>query len=166
MGPGFEHLTDISHFFKTPPTSLTDTATLSMLLGAPTASFKSSMATTRSRWSVESSSGLRDWSSDSPISPQVLNCADFEWAPYSAGADIILTDPYPLHLNASFSSVYNTACNSTFGCCGESLSFPVGRKLTFLGEQVATTASARSTTSPIASTHPSSDESTADANAT
>ncbi|ORY56808.1 hypothetical protein BCR35DRAFT_296149 [Leucosporidium creatinivorum] len=48
----------------------------------------------------------------------VLNCADFQWAPYSAGADILLTDPYPLHLNTSFSPVYHTSCDSTFGCCG------------------------------------------------
>ncbi|KAI5481324.1 hypothetical protein MNV49_004946 [Pseudohyphozyma bogoriensis] len=52
-----------------------------------------------------------------PIS-LVLNCEDFEWTSYVGGADIVLTDPYPLYVNTTFSSVYNTECTADFGCCG------------------------------------------------
>ncbi|KAF2743816.1 hypothetical protein M011DRAFT_409809 [Sporormia fimetaria CBS 119925] len=52
-----------------------------------------------------------------PIS-LVLNCANFYFAEYSSGADILLEDTYPIAVNTSFSTVYNTPCNTTYGCCG------------------------------------------------
>jgi hypothetical protein len=52
-----------------------------------------------------------------PIS-LVLNCANFHYAEYTRGADIILTDPYPIAVNTSWSSQWDTVCNSTYGCCG------------------------------------------------
>lgn len=48
----------------------------------------------------------------------VLNCANFHYAEYTRGADIILTDPYPIAVNTSWSSRWNTECNTTYGCCG------------------------------------------------
>lgn len=48
----------------------------------------------------------------------MLNCEDFHWAEYTAGADIVLTDPYPIADNMTFSKQYGTACNATYGCCG------------------------------------------------
>ncbi|OJD28778.1 glycoside hydrolase subgroup catalytic core [Diplodia corticola] len=47
-----------------------------------------------------------------------LNCYNFHYANYSAGADIILSDVYPIAVNTSFSTQYGTACNTTYGCCG------------------------------------------------
>ncbi|CAD0110957.1 unnamed protein product [Aureobasidium uvarum] len=47
-----------------------------------------------------------------------LNCRDFYYANYSAGAEIVLEDVYPIGINASYSTVYNTPCNATYGCCG------------------------------------------------
>ncbi|KAI4727604.1 hypothetical protein E4T49_04702 [Aureobasidium sp. EXF-10728] len=52
-----------------------------------------------------------------PIS-LALNCRDFYYADYAAGADIILEDVYPISTNTSYSTVYNTPCNTTYGCCG------------------------------------------------
>ncbi|QDS68270.1 hypothetical protein FKW77_010634 [Venturia effusa] len=40
----------------------------------------------------------------------------WEWANLSA--DIILTDVYPIGNNNTYSTVYNTPCNTTYGCCG------------------------------------------------
>lgn len=37
---------------------------------------------------------------------------------YTRGADIILTDPYPIAVNTSWSSRWNTECTTTYGCCG------------------------------------------------
>lgn len=48
----------------------------------------------------------------------VLNCANFYFREYSSGTDIILEDVYPIAVNTSFSTVYNTVCNETYGCCG------------------------------------------------
>ncbi|KAF2276616.1 uncharacterized protein EI97DRAFT_45911 [Westerdykella ornata] len=48
----------------------------------------------------------------------VLNCANFYFKDYSSGADIILEDTYPIAVNTSFSTVYNTPCNTTYGDCG------------------------------------------------
>ena len=48
----------------------------------------------------------------------VLNCENFHYKEYSAGADIIMTDPYPIGTNMSFSVQYKTVCNSTYGDCG------------------------------------------------
>ncbi|KAH8587722.1 hypothetical protein B0O99DRAFT_656262 [Bisporella sp. PMI_857] len=52
-----------------------------------------------------------------PIS-LALNCHDFYYSNYAAGGDIVLTDTYPIAINATFSTVYNTECNLTYGCCG------------------------------------------------
>lgn len=52
-----------------------------------------------------------------PIS-LVLNCANFYFGSYTAGADIILEDVYPIAVNTSFSTVYHTVCNATYGDCG------------------------------------------------
>ncbi|KAF2397957.1 hypothetical protein EJ06DRAFT_523356 [Trichodelitschia bisporula] len=48
----------------------------------------------------------------------VLNCANFHFGPYAAGADILLTDPYPVGNNASYSTLWDTPCNATYGDCG------------------------------------------------
>lgn len=48
----------------------------------------------------------------------VLNCDNFYYEEYAAGADIILTDPYPIAQNATFSTLWGTPCNSTYGDCG------------------------------------------------
>lgn len=47
-----------------------------------------------------------------------LNCYDFYYADYAAGADIIMSDVYPIAVDTSFSDVYGTVCNTTYGCCG------------------------------------------------
>lgn len=52
-----------------------------------------------------------------PVS-MALNCYNFYYSDYAAGADIILTDVYPIGNNNSYSTVYNTPCNTTYGCCG------------------------------------------------
>ncbi|KDQ64098.1 hypothetical protein JAAARDRAFT_27724 [Jaapia argillacea MUCL 33604] len=48
----------------------------------------------------------------------VLNCADFFWADYTSGADILFSDAYPIGCNTTFSKSYHTPCNATYGCCG------------------------------------------------
>ena len=52
-----------------------------------------------------------------PVS-EALNCYDFYYEDYASGAEIILSDVYPISTNTSFSTVYNTTCNATYGCCG------------------------------------------------
>lgn len=47
-----------------------------------------------------------------------LNCFNFYYEEYSSGADIILSDVYPIAVNTSWSEVYGTVCNTTYGCCG------------------------------------------------
>ncbi|KUL83931.1 hypothetical protein ZTR_06824 [Talaromyces verruculosus] len=47
-----------------------------------------------------------------------LNCYDFYYEDYASGADIILSDVYPISTNTSWSTVYDTPCNATYGCCG------------------------------------------------
>ncbi|KAI0178040.1 hypothetical protein BJ166DRAFT_38684 [Pestalotiopsis sp. NC0098] len=47
-----------------------------------------------------------------------LNCYDFYYADYAAGAEIITPDVYPISTNTSYSTVYDTVCNATYGCCG------------------------------------------------
>ncbi|THY27280.1 hypothetical protein D6D01_04170 [Aureobasidium pullulans] len=47
-----------------------------------------------------------------------LNCRDFYYADYAAGAEIVLEDVYPISTNTSYSTVYDTPCNATYGCCG------------------------------------------------
>jgi hypothetical protein len=52
-----------------------------------------------------------------PIS-LALNCYNFYYSDYAAEADIIIFNVYPIGNNNSWSIVYDTACNSTYGCCG------------------------------------------------
>lgn len=47
-----------------------------------------------------------------------LNCADYEFAAYTAGADVVMPDTYTIANNATFSAKYNTSCTLDFGCCG------------------------------------------------
>lgn len=47
-----------------------------------------------------------------------LNCYNFYFEEYASGADIILSDVYPIAVNTSWSTVYETPCNTTYGCCG------------------------------------------------
>ncbi|KAK9422270.1 putative Glycoside hydrolase subgroup catalytic core [Seiridium unicorne] len=47
-----------------------------------------------------------------------LNCYDFYYSDYAKGADIIVPDVYPISVNTSYSDVYGTVCNATYGCCG------------------------------------------------
>ncbi|RAL03212.1 uncharacterized protein BO80DRAFT_462933 [Aspergillus ibericus CBS 121593] len=47
-----------------------------------------------------------------------LNCKNFYYEEYASGADIILSDVYPVATNTSWSTVYDTPCNATYGCCG------------------------------------------------
>jgi hypothetical protein len=47
-----------------------------------------------------------------------LNCYDFYYSSYANGAEIILSDVYPISTNTSWSTVYDTPCNATYGCCG------------------------------------------------
>lgn len=48
----------------------------------------------------------------------VLNCYNFYYEQYTSGADIILEDAYPLATNLTYSTVWNTTCNDTYGDCG------------------------------------------------
>ncbi|KAL1984251.1 hypothetical protein VTN96DRAFT_9303 [Rasamsonia emersonii] len=47
-----------------------------------------------------------------------LNCYNFYYADYSSGADIVLSDVYPIAVNTTWSVQYHTVCNTTYGCCG------------------------------------------------
>lgn len=47
-----------------------------------------------------------------------LNCYDFYYAEYAQGGEVIIADVYPISTNTSYSTVYETVCNSTYGCCG------------------------------------------------
>ncbi|KAK3945156.1 hypothetical protein QBC46DRAFT_435993 [Diplogelasinospora grovesii] len=47
----------------------------------------------------------------------VLNCHDYYFHEYSAGADIIMEDVYPIGINSSFSH-WGTKVNATLGDCG------------------------------------------------
>lgn len=48
----------------------------------------------------------------------VLNCQDFYYGDYSAGADIVLQDTYPIGTNVTYSIPFATNCNLTHGDCG------------------------------------------------
>jgi hypothetical protein len=48
----------------------------------------------------------------------VLNCYDHNFAAYSAGTDILLTDVYSIAMNPSYSKKWSTEVTSTFGCSG------------------------------------------------
>ena len=60
---------------------------------------------------------IRDIDPYHPVS-LVLNCYNFYFEDYTAGADIILEDAYPIIKSSTFSPVYNTVCNRTYGDCG------------------------------------------------
>lgn len=47
-----------------------------------------------------------------------LKCYNFYYSDYASGAEIIISDVYPVSTNTSWSTVYETPCNSTYGCCG------------------------------------------------
>nr|GAT44437.1 predicted protein [Mycena chlorophos] len=47
-----------------------------------------------------------------------LNCADYEFTAYSAGADVVMPDTYTIANDPSWSRKYNTSCSPDFGCCG------------------------------------------------
>ncbi|PNY25313.1 Uncharacterized protein TCAP_04737 [Tolypocladium capitatum] len=46
-----------------------------------------------------------------------LNCQDYYFEEYSAGADFIMEDVYPIAINSTFSK-WGTPCNATYGDCG------------------------------------------------
>lgn len=48
----------------------------------------------------------------------VLNCQNFYYPEYAAGADIIFEDAYPVGINATWSIPWGTPCNLTYGDCG------------------------------------------------
>lgn len=48
----------------------------------------------------------------------VLNCQDYYWANYTAGADIVMQDAYTIGNNVSFSSEWGTVCTPDYGDCG------------------------------------------------
>jgi hypothetical protein len=48
----------------------------------------------------------------------VLNCKNFYFKDYSAGADYLMEDAYPVAINATWSIPWGTPCNSTYGDCG------------------------------------------------
>ncbi|KAI6013051.1 hypothetical protein BKA83DRAFT_685024 [Pisolithus microcarpus] len=48
----------------------------------------------------------------------VLNCQDYYWANYTAGADIVMQDVYMIGNNVSFSSEWGTVCTPDYGDCG------------------------------------------------
>ncbi|KAF9812775.1 hypothetical protein IEO21_05978 [Rhodonia placenta] len=47
-----------------------------------------------------------------------LNCYDYYWSNYTAGADIVMQDTYMISNNATFSSEWHTPCMPDFGDCG------------------------------------------------
>jgi len=47
----------------------------------------------------------------------VLNCQNYYFKNYTAGADIIMEDTYPIGINETWSK-WNTTCNTTIGDCG------------------------------------------------
>lgn len=48
----------------------------------------------------------------------VLNCQNHYFDEYTAGADILMEDAYPVGINATFADRWGTACNLTYGDCG------------------------------------------------
>lgn len=48
----------------------------------------------------------------------VLNCQNYYFAEYSAGADYLMEDAYPIGINATWSIPWDTPCNTTYGDCG------------------------------------------------
>lgn len=81
-------------------------------------------------WSADEPDGWQDPFSAAPDAQQVLhevdpyhpvavvlNCQDYYFGLYSAGADLIMEDVYPIGINTTFSK-WGTECNSTLGDCG------------------------------------------------
>ncbi|KIH92810.1 hypothetical protein SPBR_02505 [Sporothrix brasiliensis 5110] len=48
----------------------------------------------------------------------VLNCQNYYFAEYAAGADVLMEDVYPIGINTTGVSKWGTVCNSTLGDCG------------------------------------------------
>ncbi|KUI72042.1 hypothetical protein VM1G_07578 [Cytospora mali] len=48
----------------------------------------------------------------------VLNCQNYYFKEYSAGADILMEDAYPVGINATFSTKWHTPVNLTYGDSG------------------------------------------------
>ena len=48
----------------------------------------------------------------------VLNCENYHFKDYAAGADYIMEDAYPIGINPHHSRPWNTTCNETYGDCG------------------------------------------------
>jgi hypothetical protein len=48
----------------------------------------------------------------------VLNCQNHWFRQYTAGADIIMEDAYPVGVSPTWSQRWNTPCNATYGDCG------------------------------------------------
>jgi len=48
----------------------------------------------------------------------VLNCQDYYFTSYAAGADIIMQDVYIIGANVNTSLMFNTPCTATYGDCG------------------------------------------------
>jgi len=48
----------------------------------------------------------------------VLNCQDYFFADYAEGTPILMQDPYPIGINATYSVVWNTSCTRNVGDCG------------------------------------------------
>ncbi|KAK0385521.1 hypothetical protein NLU13_6701 [Sarocladium strictum] len=47
-----------------------------------------------------------------------LNCQNYFFQEYTTGVDIVMTDPYPVSINATWSVRWDTPVNDTFGNCG------------------------------------------------
>ena len=48
----------------------------------------------------------------------VLNCQDYFFTNYSEGTPILMQDTFPIGINATYSTVYNTSCTREVGFCG------------------------------------------------
>lgn len=48
----------------------------------------------------------------------VLNCRDYYFTEYAAGADVLMEDVYPIGINTTGLTKWGTACNTTLGDCG------------------------------------------------
>lgn len=48
----------------------------------------------------------------------VLNCQDYYYPEYSAGADILLQDTYVVGNNVTYSTEWDTPCTPDYGDCG------------------------------------------------
>ncbi|CAL3968611.1 hypothetical protein PZA11_004636 [Diplocarpon coronariae] len=60
---------------------------------------------------------LRELDPYHPVS-LALNCQNYHYAEYSSGADIIYEDAYPVGINPTWCSHWETPCNTTYGDCG------------------------------------------------